>query len=443
MQKKHILIFILAFFFFLQTLPVFAQGAQCDSCGTSITYSNFGSKTKTGYLCKNCYRQQQEHPHQQKQTQQQLQPKQAQQPQAHQQKQTQSQQVQPKQEQTKQTQQQAQGAQCDNCGTAITDNNLGATIIYKNELGAKTKTGYLCKNCYRKQQEEQQKRVEVKQQKQTQQEQEQLRQKRALSKQQWLQTKQQQHQQQTKEQLKQVQQHNICTLCNKPFEAGKKYYLIHDKPFCSTCYETFKENCRTCGYKIPPNEVVRNGSWVVCTSCSKDIVTTDSQLKECYTEACGFIKSYFGLNVHVPVDRVYFSDMANSDLGGDVGRFFGRKTLRVQKGIENIESLNLESNFIKVQRGMSKFATIKTLIHEAGHACMHQFGYLKESSGMYEEGFAEWCAYKYVMSMGKTWSSTKKRDYVEGLRKMLELEKKMTEDGLLEYVKTHNDFPKE
>ena len=113
MTKKHIFVFILVFLSFFQALPVFAQGLQCDNCGTSITYSNFGSKTKTGYLCKSCYRQQQEHPQQQKQTQQNVQ-------QTQQQKQAQQQQ---------QTQQQSQGMQCDNCGISIKHNELGATLI--------------------------------------------------------------------------------------------------------------------------------------------------------------------------------------------------------------------------------------------------------------------------------------------------------------------------
>ena len=47
------------------------------------------------------------------------------------------------------------------------------------------------------------------------------------------------------------------------------------------------------------------------------------------------------------------------------------------------------------------------------------------------------------MSVGKPWSGTEDIVYAEGLKKMLELEKKMTEDGLLEYVKKHSDFPEE
>ena len=519
MQKKHILIFILAFFFFLQTLPVFAQGVQCDSCGTSITYSNFGAKTEKGdYLCKDCYRQQQEHPQQQEQ------PKQKQ-TQSQQQKQQQIPQL---QQQQTQKQQQMQGRQCDNCGTSITDNNLGATIIYKNNLDVKTKTGYLCKNCYHQRQKEQPKQ----QQKQTQQEQKQQQkqtqsqqiqpkqrqqqqaqgmqcdncgisitsyslfgsktktgylckkcyrnkqeeqQQRIQLKKQWIQqqqskqkeqeTKQKEHQkQQTKQQ--EPSQKKVCSLCNSPFVAGenyylspdnkpfcstcynktfkctlcnkpfagKKYYLIHDKSFCSTCYNTFKEKCKTCGYLIPPGEEVRNGSWVVCTSCSKDIVTTDSLLKACYAEACKFMKAYLGLDVPVPVDNVYFSDMTEmTEKAKKSGTDYATDAV----------GLFSEGKNILCQKGMSKQDSVKVLVHESAHACMHQFGTDKKASPMYEEGFAEWCAYKYIISIGKTWDLQKDRIYTEGLRKMLELEKKMTEDGLLEYVKTHNDFPKE
>ena len=216
--------------------------------------------------------------------------------------------------------------------------------------------------------------------------------------------------------------------------AGKKYYLIHDKSFCSTCYNTFKEKCKTCGYLIPPGEEVRNGSWVVCTSCSKDIVTTDSLLKACYAEACKFMKAYLGLDVPVPVDNVYFSDMTEmTEKAKKSGTDYATDAV----------GLFSEGKNILCQKGMSKQDSVKVLVHESAHACMHQFGTDKKASPMYEEGFAEWCAYKYIISIGKTWDLQKDRIYTEGLRKMLELEKKMTEDGLLEYVKTHNDFPKE
>ena len=476
MTKKHILGFILVFLFFLEILPIYAQGLQCDNCGTSITYRNLGKKTKTGYLCKSCYRQHQEQP------------------------QSQTQQIQETQNTQLQPQQQAQGIQCDNCGTSIT---------YRN-IGKRTKTGYLCKSCYG-QQKEQQRQQEQQEQQQQQQQQSNVctvcNKQLEVEKKYYLTTDNKPFCSTCKEKYKDrcstcglpiptngkviedktwlactsCGKNIICVVCHKPLsEVGGQYRSVNKQLYCLKCKETYKDRCPTCGLPVPPNGVAKNetclncvkkyigrcktcgksipigegvktGSWLVCNSCSKDIIVTDSQLKECYAEACSFMKSYFRLDVHVSVDRVYFSDTSEMkqktkrDYATNPCGLFcgGGKTKRIQNDIEVVESLNLDKSSILFQKGMSKLYTVETLVHESAHACMYQFDYQKESSPMYEEGFAEWCAYKYVISKGKTWRVTKNRVYAEGLNKMLELEKKMTEKGLLEYVKTHNDFPEE
>ena len=477
MTKKHILGFILVFLFFLEILPIYAQGLQCDNCGTSITYRNIGKRTKTGYLCKSCYRQQQEQP------------------------QNQTQQIQETHKTQLQTQQQAQGIQCDNCGTSIT---------YRN-IGKRTKTGYLCKSCYGQQKEPQQQQTQLQQEQQGQ-----------------IQSKQQQK-----------QRSDFCTVCKKQLEAGKSYYTTTDnRPFCSNCREKYKERCNTCGlpiptngkviddktwlactscgkniiwavchkplsevggqyhslnkqlyclkcketYKdkcptcglpVPPNGVAKNGtclncaekyigrcrncgksipigegvktgSWLVCNFCSKDIIVTESQLQECYAEACAFMKSYFGLDVWVPFDYVFFSDI--SEMMELIRRHPESNYVTEAAGLFS------EGKKILIQKGLCKDYCIQVLVHESAHACMYRFPYSPgvnpvnpiPTTPMYKEGFADWCTYKYVMSKGKTWHPKQNIVYAEGLRKMLELEKKMKgEKGALEYVETHNDFPKE
>ena len=79
---------------------------------------------------------------------------------------------------------------------------------------------------------------------------------------------------------------------------------------------------------------------------------------------------------------------------------------------------------------------------------MAHFGYQQRPSLAYSEGFARWCSYKYLSSIGETQyymriAKDEDRIYGDGLRKMLELEQKMTANGLLKYVYTHSDFPEE
>ena len=97
---------------------------------------------------------------------------------------------------------------------------------------------------------------------------------------------------------------------------------------------------------------------------------------------------------------------------------------------------------------MPKLNVLETLVHEGAHACMSEFGYNQKTNLIYSEGFAEWCAYKYLVSIGETryyYRKIKRKDkiYGDGLRKMLELEQKLSANGLLKYVFTHSDFPQE
>ena len=244
----------------------------------------------------------------------------------------------------------------------------------------------------------------------------------------------------------------LCAVCHRPLNAqgnmSYRYgYTKNNVPYCMECSEKYKDRCKTCGLPIPPNGGVRNGSYLTCNLCSKDIVVTDAQLKQLYAQACSFMKEYFGLTVPVTPDKVYFSDMSEmsdaiiTSREDDVPRTYGQNTVGLFSRRGNDMS-------IRVQKGMPKLEILETLVHEGAHACMSEFGYKQKASLMYSEGFAEWCAYKYLTSIGETqyyYNKSKRKDriYGEGLRKMLELEKKMTADGLLDYIYKHNDFPQE
>lgn len=482
MKKNFIFLFLLAFLFFFQTLPVLAQGPQCVYCGTPLNNSNVGAKTERGYLCRNCYvklsnmQQNGRNPQQQGNSNTYVCA------QCHRQYNDGG--MRTKIGLVCRSCYASMIKKCASCGEIIrgrgsTDGtNYYCLSCVEKIKGANNPSvgnsnsagGLKCNNCNKKISPTEQYAtgrdyrgnnvvycVNCAQQK-------------GLSKTVKC-VKCNQVIQGTGYKSERDQYGNfiytcakcatdnnthsgdtLCAVCHKPLnaEGNMRYrygYTKNNVPFCMECSEKYKDRCMTCGLPIPPNSGSRNGAYLTCNSCSKDIVVTDAQLKELYVKACTFMRSYFGLNVPVPTNKVYFSDMSEmSDVlinsrNDDVPRTYGQNTVGLFTRLGDDMS-------IRVQKGMPKLEILETLVHEGAHACMSEFRYKQRPSLIYSEGFAEWCAYKYLNSIGETqyyYNKSKRKDriYGDGLRKMLELEKKMTADELLKYVKTHNDFPEE
>ena len=442
MQKKYILFFILAFLFFFQTLPVLAQGPQCVYCGTALDNSNVGARTERGYLCRNCYiklsnmqnggnRQQQAQP-----------------------------------------QQQPRIYKCSTCGQIIkgkggTDgtNYYCASCLAKLQGNDVLKGELTCDNCHRKIGPTEQyakgqdgrgnnviycvgcaqraglsktiKCVKCNQ----------------VIQGAGYKAERDKYGNFIYTCAKCATDNNrfygsaLCSVCNKPIgDAGDKYYYTNNnKPYCITCKEKYKDRCKTCGLPIPEGQGTRVGTWLTCKYCSSDIIVTDEQLQQLFAQACAFMRGTLGLNVPVPPQNVSFSDMSemrenmNKSRSDGIPRSYGQNPIGIYTHGKNT---------IKVQRGMEKLQILSTLVHESAHGCMAHFGYQQRPSLEYSEGFARWCSYKYLSSIGETQyymriARDEDRIYGDGLRKMLELENKMTANGLLDYVYTHNDFPKE
>ncbi len=453
MKKSLIFLFFLAFLFFFQTLPVLAQGPQCVYCGTALNNSNVGARTERGYLCRNCYIKLSNMQQNGRNPQQQAQPP-----------------------------QQAKIYKCATCGQIIrgkggTDgtNYYCASCLAKLQGNDVLKGELTCDKCHRKigateqyakgrdgygkpvvycvgcaQQSGLSKTIKC--------------------------VKCNQVIKGAGYKAEKDQYGNFiytCARCatgNNRFKSEAKcavcgkgigdyaeqkangesyqyeyYRTSNNKPYCLECKEKYKDTCNTCGLPIPPGEGGRNGSYLTCKYCSRDIVVTDEQLQQLFAQACAFMRGTLGLNVPVPPQNVSFSDMSemrdtmNKSRTDDIPRSYGQNPIGIYSHGKNT---------IKVQKGMERLQILSTLVHESAHACMAHFGYQQRPSLAYSEGFARWCSYKYLSSIGETQyymriAKDEDRIYGDGLRKMLELEQKMTANGLLKYVYNHSDFPEE
>lgn len=235
-----------------------------------------------------------------------------------------------------------------------------------------------------------------------------------------------------------------CAVCRQPID-GKYYRTFNNIPFCEACHDKYPDKCHSCGMAVPPNKGMRTGSFVTCEYCSRDIVTTDAQLKALYAKACAFFKNYVGMTVPVPADKVYFSDTIEMNK-----KFAEHRKPDTPKGYGTGHTVGLYSydgmggESIRIQKGMPRLEVLSTLVHESGHACIHKYG-KKNPSLIFNEGFAVWCEFKMLSSIGETKfyvEKAKREDaiYGDGLRKMLELEHKIGAKALLQYIQTHNDF---
>ncbi len=454
MGRKFLFVtFILSFLFFFQALPVFAQGAMCDYCGISITYSNLGKKTPKGYLCKDCYKKS----YNKKQNASKFQ---------------------------QQAHQKSKIYKCSTCGQIFrgkggTDgiNYYCSSCLDKLQSKDVIKSELTCNNCHKK--------IGIA---------EQYAKGRDAYKRTLIYCVDCAKQNGLFKNFKCVKCNQViggtgykterdqygnfiytcekcatgnnkfksdtkCTVCGKGLGdyASKKangksyryeyYKTINNKPYCLECKEKYKDICKICTLPIPPGDGTRNGSYLTCKYCSKDIVVTDEELQQLFAKACAFMREYFGLTVPVTPDNVFFSDISEMrDIMSilrtdDIPRSYGQNPV-------GLFSRRGDYKCIRVQKGMPKLNVLETLVHEGAHACMSEFGYNQKTNLIYSEGFAEWCAYKYLVSIGETryyYRKIKRKDkiYGDGLRKMLELEQKLSANGLLKYVFTHSDFPQE
>lgn len=235
-----------------------------------------------------------------------------------------------------------------------------------------------------------------------------------------------------------------CAVCGEPIRESSCYTSFNNVPFCVSCMKRHPERCMSCGLPVPRGTGVRNGSYVTCPACSRDLVTTNEALKELYGEACSFMKSYMGMEVPVPASNVNLADGREMSFALDKYRTAEtpRDYCENPVGLFSNESGVMR---IRIQKGMPRLEVLSTLVHESAHACMGRYGKPRPTL-IFSEGFAVWCEYKFLSSIGETKYYLRKQEnadpiYGEGLRRMLELEKSLSVGGVLEYVRTHRDFP--
>lgn len=205
--------------------------------------------------------------------------------------------------------------------------------------------------------------------------------------------------------------HLICAYCQK------------DMPACSICAGPTKVKPERDGRRI-------------CPDCKAIAIETPAAADTLYKNVQRFVE---GLT-KAKVDRAPPLRLVQAD---EMDTRFAEGSGRSSKAHAFYSPYNPEQ--ITLLSGHSAYDLGPTLAHEFTHAW--QSRHCPQQDRMIKEGFASWVAYKYAQSQGYSGQMTRMLqatdpDYGEGLKRCLDLEKKLGPSGLISWMQKNSKWPK-
>lgn len=258
-----------------------------------------------------------------------------------------------------------------------------------------------------------------------------------------------------------------CVSCDNII-TGKSYLTNKNRKLCEECYQLYrdlsrfchicsipiedylnitllvslgKRVCEKCAKKLPLcdccnrpilDESIKRDSRHICPACFKNVVIYEDALPSMTREVKNIMKKMLNIEIEHNVEVRMCSAAEMKDKRGTVnwGYF-------CQDG----------GNFkVKILRYLTKPNIYKVLAHELAHAWQEEnCPPYSNTKKRFSEGFAEWVAYKVLISLGQTNEAQRMEqgmwgDYLEGFKKFKELEEKLGIDKIISQVKNYTDF---
>jgi len=231
----------------------------------------------------------------------------------------------------------------------------------------------------------------------------------------------------------------LCCVCNRPLTGKYSVYRATGKKCCPECDAKYA-HCKNCGIPVPgPRALTVEKGVILCSLCAKTAVLDEKQLLPIFRNARDTVKKLLNLWVFIPEGNIKLSD--SSKLAREIkdnGEYMPRS------GVAGLHSYIMGISIIYVLRGSSPDSAFETLAHEYAHVWQARHC-PRNQELIFKEGFAEWVSYRAMVHRkmySRAEEKLKETDaiYGEGLRKMLELERKIGRRELINYVKTHTSF---
>jgi len=237
----------------------------------------------------------------------------------------------------------------------------------------------------------------------------------------------------------------FCFYCNNPItgQACCVKSKINDKTyyFCKNCYYNNKGHaCFACGIIFRTSTMLKDGRYI-CNECLKQSVTNTAQIQNIYSQVINLVYNKIAIKPNkIPVLNIVSKqklDLLNKNSDDKLGTYYSQKKFlemgNYKKELSSDSEIYILSHI--------PLCILKWVIaHEYAHSWFFD-NTKREFTKEQTEGFAEWVAYKIMDSeKDKIIINTmlKRNDiYGKGLKKMIELEKKIGINGIINYFKNN------
>jgi hypothetical protein len=243
--------------------------------------------------------------------------------------------------------------------------------------------------------------------------------------------------------------HSVCPTCREKVPQcltcgvhvkGNVMVVDGIGPFCEQCVQN-RPSCDICGAPISDQHWQLSDGRLSCVRCHSSAIYTASEVLSVYKEVMRVVEHCFGLRLNIPtgimlVDRNQLSQiLLQQELDEELDPT-STLGVYVRKGMKR---------GIYIQSGLPVNLVIRVTAHEYAHAWQGENCPLLDDP-LLREGFAEWVAYRVLeyyrletqrqLMLNRCNREGSSGDlYCQGLRLVLELEKKIGLAGVIEHCR--------
>jgi hypothetical protein len=240
-----------------------------------------------------------------------------------------------------------------------------------------------------------------------------------------------------------------CGLCSKSLH-GESITIVrnsfgYEYRYCSRCMETSR-NCYACGALVEGGAKLFPGNRPICKYCRTQGLRTEAEYRKILQEVdqffrtklglrCNFNHSFKVVNLAVLLEkRKKKESMEPGEPTSPVGLYIPIRKTSVIYGDVFTQAAPGE---IYILDYLPKEIAYTVVAHEYAHAWYYERVFVTKSR-LFVEGFAEWAAYQMVIQKKLNAVAegmlTRTCVYGQGLKMMLEYEKKHGRKALLDFV---------